>query len=319
MKSYRIIASSCILLGCTLLLLSCDTSVDPILDAGRPYTMWGFLDVKADTQFVRVIEIADTLDSISPDSLEAVFTSLDMSTGEETMWKQKIVEISDNDFRHIFYSDLRIKDNRRYRLEIIRRSDLATSHVELRVPALFSLIEQSAIETDTSIIAPVFLTGDPPNVFHTRVVYEASTIPVNPGLENPIVHDVTISYADKRVRFNEGWIIDIDLTRDFKIIQQTFRRNIIVPNDLIFLRNMKLIMVIGNEAWDPPGGEFDPELLVEPGTFSNIESGFGFIGAGYEESVTWRPARRPLLLAGFANCRPGIPDTICTKADLPSD
>ena len=44
-----------------------------------------------------------------------------------------------------------------------------------------------------------------------------------------------------------------------------------------------------NAEWDPPGGVFDADVLVQPGTLSNVENGFGFVGAGYRLSSTWIP------------------------------
>jgi len=42
-----------------------------------------------------------------------------------------------------------------------------------------------------------------------------------------------------------------------------------------------------NVEFDPPGGAFDPEVLAQPGTFTNVENGFGFIGAVGRFSAEW--------------------------------
>ena len=31
--------------------------------------------------------------------------------------------------------------------------------------------------------------------------------------------------------------------------------------------------------WDPPGGVFNPEVLAQPGAYSNVENGYGFFGS----------------------------------------
>ena len=70
------------------------------------------------------------------------------------------------------------------------------------------------------------------------------------------------------------------------------------------VREITLIAEVASEDWRPPNGVFDPELLVEPGTLSNVTNGFGFIGSAYEVRVTWEPtfdeiARTPFLQVGF--------------------
>jgi len=40
-------------------------------------------------------------------------------------------------------------------------------------------------------------------------------------------------------------------------------------------------------AFVPPGGVFDAELLAQPGTLSNVEFGFGFIGSVGRFSTEW--------------------------------
>ena len=75
-----------------------------------------------------------------------------------------------------------------------------------------------------------------------------------------------------------------------------------LPRDFICTRELTLTVHIGNEEWVSPVGLFDPDVLVEPGTLSNISNGFGFFGAGYTESVTWDPSNLLLIQAGFINC-----------------
>lgn len=52
-------------------------------------------------------------------------------------------------------------------------------------------------------------------------------------------------------------------------------------------------------SWNPPGGVFDYELLAQPGTMSNVNNGFGFVGAGVEASITWVPDKATQELLGY--------------------
>jgi hypothetical protein len=92
----------------------------------------------------------------------------------------------------------------------------------------------------------------------------------------------------------------ITLSRDFDRVQQRLQeRGIFNQRFGIILIEMRVEMLAVNEAWDPPGGEFDAELLVQPGTMSNVEDGFGFVGAGYELEREYLPPDSVLQDAGF--------------------
>ena len=47
-----------------------------------------------------------------------------------------------------------------------------------------------------------------------------------------------------------------------------------------------------DDSWDPPEGEFDPEMLAQPGVLSNVEKGYGFWGGIGTYIYSWSvPAR----------------------------
>lgn len=67
----------------------------------------------------------------------------------------------------------------------------------------------------------------------------------------------------------------------------------------IELRVIILRFIAASADWLPPEGDFDPEVLVQPGTLSNVTNGFGFIGAGYRMQRNWLPADSVVSAAGF--------------------
>ena len=57
--------------------------------------------------------------------------------------------------------------------------------------------------------------------------------------------------------------------------------------DEVALAGLGMEITVLDEAFVPPGGVFDLEVLVQPGAFSNVENGFGFIGSVGRFSVEW--------------------------------
>ena len=64
---------------------------------------------------------------------------------------------------------------------------------------------------------------------------------------------------------------------------------------------------VASEDWRPRGTVFDPDLLLEPEGFSNVEGGYGFVGSAYPAALTWAPEAQAGIRAGFrpvGSCNP---------------
>ena len=140
-------------------------------------------------------------------------------------------------------------------------------------------------DTDRTTV-PAMILGSPPRLIKVEVEYDVSTVtPANPwppgspytaGIRFP----VALSYTDELDAIEGGWEMEIDMNGDYSRIQDKFERNCLVL-DLTALRRIEFRLLVASEDWDPPGGTFDPDVLVQPGAFSNVESGFGFFGGGF--------------------------------------
>ena len=53
------------------------------------------------------------------------------------------------------------------------------------------------------------------------------------------------------------------------------------------LAGVALRITVLDENFVPPGGEYDRELLAQPGTLSNVENGFGLLASVGRFSVEW--------------------------------
>lgn len=294
------LVSFTILILCLPLLLGCDDTVDPFVGEERPFTIWGFLDAGADTQKVRVFTIEERLGLDRSGPIDAVVTSTDLDTGEQRQWRDSEVTFADSSVGHVFWSAFRAEFGHRYRLEVAR-SDGAVSSVEVAVPGPVELLLDDNTNRTT---VPVTILGSPPRLIKVEVEYDASTVtPANPwppGSPRPagIRFPVAVSYNDDLDRIAGGWETEINMIRDFGRVQEAFERNCLVK-DLIALRRIELRLLVASEDWDPPGGTFDPDVLVQPGAFSNVENGFGFFGGGFTIAERWTPSLDVLQAIGY--------------------
>lgn len=292
------------LLGLVVLLTGCEEDVDPFVEEGRPFTVWGYLDAAADTQLVRVFTLQQSIGLNRAGPLDATVTTTDLTTGERRVWTDSVIVFSPTNTGHVYWSDFRAQHGHRYRLEVTR-SDGATSSTEVLVPPRVT-IDFPADPTNLKI--PVRIEGAAPNLIGLGVKYiGVPAYPVNPyppGTPRPpaFAYPVTVSYDGKAEVTEDGWSVVIDMQEDFATVQDEFLRNCL-PSRVV-LQRMEFLVLSANEEWSPPGGVFDPNVLVDPGTLTNVDNGFGFFGAGQSIRVTWVPRLDLMEEAGFVLSAP---------------
>jgi hypothetical protein len=162
------------------------------------------------------------------------------------------------------------------------------------------------IRTDSAFV-PVVIRGDSISVIGVGMRYEATNVPPLNAPEGvplfpAVFHPVEVSYDGKVSRMDDGgWTIMIDMYADAADVFADYAQNCLITKESpdIALRRVELHFVVASAEWAPPGGVFDPDELVEPGRLSNVENGFGFIGAGELMRYRWTPSANIRYDLGF--------------------
>ena len=290
----RLLPMACLF---ALFLGGCDTDVNAVLGTDRVFTLYGVITPQADTQKVLVFPIEGVLRPAQPEPLDARFTSTDMQSGEQRVWRDSLKREDNGQYTHIFWSPFRAEFGRTYRLEVVR-SDGATARVDAAVPPFSELVEQETPE-GFPVITPILVDGDVPRLLKVEVTYVFRF--KDPAAPEAQTKRVVLSYDDKVEQVAGGWVIPVNLSEDFRILRNrllqegTFDRGFGIRLDQILLR-----LIAASEEWNPPEGVFEAEVLVQPGTLSNVEDGFGFVGAGYRLQHAWLPLPEVIEAAGFS-------------------
>jgi len=252
--------------------------------SGAFFTMWGALDPVTDFQAIRVIAVTDVLEPV-PGPLDASVTSTDLRTGQVTTWRDSLVSFPNGTSGHVFVADVGVDYNGVYRVEA-RRADGTGSRATVTVPPRV----EAFLESDEN--------GSPE---------EAALWPGVPQLNAPAL-TLRIQDASCAVQFHDVELSDIALAEaePFEFGWRTqfslARLREELPAHLASgaLLQVTLRAEVASVEWRFPTDDFDPEILIEPGAFTNVEDGFGFIGAAYPASLTWVPDPRATARAGFA-------------------
>ena len=97
------------------------------------------------------------------------------------------------------------------------------------------------------------------------------------------------------------WEMDLDLVRDRDSLE-----TMIDFTGSVALAGLGMSITVLDDAFEPPGGVFELEALVQPGTFSNVENGFGFIGSVGRFSVEWLVADTSAATLGYTPLRSAL-------------
>ena len=281
------------------LLVGCEEEIAPFSSIDFPFSIWGVINPQADTQAVRIFPIDPTLDLVPSETIDATTSVIDVDNDVRHVLVDSVTQLPSGDFRHTFWAQFEVVHGNRYRVEVERSDGLITRSDEVRVPEPISLSAPEPTDAQISdILLPVIIDGNPPSLPRIDVTYNSFSAN-NLGTrqqDNPI----TLNYANTPVIINDTLTLNIDMQEDFTTIRSIFNSRDL--DGQICIDNITIDVHVGNEEWRSPTGVFDPNVLVEPGTLSNVENGFGFFGAGFIESITVIPPATMQVRAGFFDC-----------------
>ncbi|MFB3133260.1 MAG: hypothetical protein ACE10K_12130 [Rhodothermales bacterium] len=270
-----------VLAGLLLTTAACgDAFIDPFDNDNRFFSIYGFIDEAKNFEpgaehAVRVIPLSRLSGRITTPTdaqafIDAVVTSMDVRTGVIHRWNYKLEQLSDGTFAHIFRRRFFVQPGRTYRLQV-RRSDGVTAAAETKVPAsggIEAILASPRVDpVSGTITQEIHLTQVPSPwdidvIYHVGSDFTATPFPLSYGRPGTPTDD-------------GGWRFTVNITEDLGRLSNLL--GMPVSTIRIPAMGLKIRLLDGN--WTPPEGVFDPEVLAQPGTLSNIENGYGFWGS----------------------------------------
>lgn len=271
----------------------CSEDVPAAGGLSESYTVWGALDPTADTQRVRVVRITPTISTGDPAPLPVQVTSTDAATGASTAWTERTVTFPDGVVAHLYEAVLRPAFGSVHVLRVVDPERPEVS-VAVRIP------EQAPppvrLPTEFTAGQPVYnvFWANTARMNHAEAWFTLQSTDCNTHLRK-VELGPTLSGP---VEF--GWQVRLPMETIGPVLRAGLE---IAPYALL---GIEVRGQIAGEDWRPPGGVFDPEVIVDPAVFGNVVGGFGFVGAAYETSVAWTPTSADVTGSSFlfrhANC-----------------
>ncbi len=274
-------------------LTGCDESVNPVLGTEEAFTFYGYFNPRADTQSVRVYSIDGILQPEGTAKLDAIVTSTNQVTGEIQTWRDSTIYFRDGSVGHVFYALFRPEHNSLYRFNATNSKGKST-FVNVQIPADGAAQVTNITSARSNVIVEMEWSGVP-KVMQTSATYQVR-VPFPDGTDTTTVR-IPILSGEAQSLGGGRWKVTIIPSRDIGTIYSVL--NLQPSIHPIFLDDVTVRAFVVSEDWESPTGTFDPELLVQPGIFSNVESGFGFVGGAYFDSFVLELTDSQKVNAGF--------------------
>jgi len=284
-KCVRLLAS---LLPLLLLMASCEDDFEPLAPTEMAFSIYGFLDAGADTQWVRVTPFRTSI-LTTPDRVDAVVTLEDLDTGQVIEMQHRVrsfIFAFFGDFRgyaHNFWTDKPISPSGRYRLTA-RRSDGSSSSAEVTLPhGLRDDVIVVGVNTPTVPYASgntAYVRFDIPDGDHIVVlsVEHHRKPPSHPCTRELGEFDRTLYRFSGERPAGPG------------VFQSTLLSRVVVLSDPSHCVGMQppetyhrweARIVLSADRWPFSSGD----IIGHPEEVSNVENGLGYLGGVFTKTV----------------------------------
>lgn len=256
-------------------LAGCEAVLDPIEDAGRYFSMSGYLDTEADTNWVRVERVAETFEP-TPDPLD-IQVWLDGPDGTAPLTQETVELVTGT--AHLFWTTEDLEPSVTYTL-VAERPDGAQTRATVRMPDPFP----EPVLDDGPYACPITVTvRGVERVADAVAIYHLDGSPSR-----------TFQFDKRRLLETSG-----DVTRAYVYFGNDALAMGLSPLDINNPNlTSEIVLAVVTAEWPE---EMDLETDLIPRDNPNIENGVGFVGG----VTSWRSEFQPGLGSGpFSPPRP---------------
>lgn len=253
----------------------CETHFDPLRDNGRyRFSIHGYLDASADTQWVRVMPVREEL-TAEPGPIDAVVTLEDITGGTAAEMNDSLFAFADGRFAHNFWTPMELQPGHRYRLTA-ESSDGSFSRAETSLPADFPTprvsIELLSTLQPIPVKATVIVEGVG-QIADVRTVY----------------NDLYLSHLQDTLRRSSG---DIHIVMDPREDFQSLVNYAPEASLLTFLSSSSpyepRIFIAAAGPDYRYFGSVDDKIIALPEGVSNVENGLGYLGGILSKTIPYK-------------------------------
>jgi len=273
----------------------CDTRLDPFQESDLHFSVFGYLDAAADTQYLRITPLRDSI-ALSPGPLDAVARLENLSSGRQILLHDSLFRFEDR-IAYNFWSAQPVEHGATYRLTVTR-SDGAASTATVTLPPPFP--EPTLAFPQQPNLPPSALTVsiEMPGIERLAALILIVTYRF-PGEAEANAQTLTLSYLDRVAELSDGLGLQFAPYNDF------FSRARSCP----LVDDVQVVIAAAGPEW-PDFLALDDETLALADIVTNVDHGVGILGGVSKHVLPW-PAVRAFLNGNQQTCAQ------CVTSDFP--
>lgn len=276
----------CLALCIGILFAGCDQTFQPFQENEQYYfTIFGYLDAAADTQWVRVAPARQQI-NMPPKVPEMQVTLENLENGQTVVMNDSLV-VPGNGFNYInFYTLTDIKPNQTYRIKA-EGADGKSSQVTVTTPEEFStprFLEDNSFFSDTHthsiIINGVDNLVDVQTWWYVRII-------------SPVRNEkkkFVFSYRNEAewiTAYGGAYLVEVIFEEEEEHVREA--ANIPpYPEGKIEVLHRQVYVASAGPEWDEDIASLNDLLYSQPGVITNVEDGLGYMVGVYSKVVPYK-------------------------------
>lgn len=256
-----------------VLLSSCDDTFEPMAENDSYFfTMYGYLDATADTQWVRVMPIREGIDQLP--SLENVTVEIEhMESGIREKMSDSLFNFGFGAEAWNYWSTMDIEPEQSYRI-IAEDADGNISTVQVTIPEDFPTpVITTTLDDDP--MEQIFFSASVEgiqNLADISVYYFVSEI------YSPIQHVFRYPHRDSAINTGEGsYAITIQHFQDIIDFSRYIHPNFQRARQLFNITHRQLFFASAGDDWVDFSVFDELNIMLPVGVTNNVENGFGYV------------------------------------------
>lgn len=274
-----------IVLSLFLVILSaCNPVVNIYKNNGKYYSIFGFLNVTSDTQFVRIEELQDSMPRSAPVHLNITVKLTDLTSGQTVNMHDSLFHFLEGT-THNYYTTEKILPLHTYRLTVDGTGG-SQSSAQITMPASYPKpVVESPVgtgpadfigcELNTGHYATIKITGVS-RLVAVNAIYH--TVHVSPDGSKEYRHWNIEHLADTTHSANGVILGEIDYDGDLCKTDISYDKR-------SYLQRVDVVVAAGNSDW-PDFLKLNQETETLPGVAANVKNGVGLLGGVITDTVT---------------------------------
>ena len=254
-----------------MFLTGCDDTFEPLQENDRyHFSIYGYLDATADTQWVRVMPVRDAIYA-GPEPVDAVVTLEHLETGSISVMNDSLFQFGSDVFARNYWATKTLIPGDSYRLTAENSSGQSSS-ATITLPPDFSTPEVQQTEGEIT-----FLYIDTVEKLVDLQVIYAVFIRQNDQLQ---ILYFPVSQLENKSLTDNGYFVTVNRRNDHNYInQRLIGRGTIQP--------VQVFAASAGPGW-VDFSVIDDEIIELPEGISNIENGVGYLTGIVSKTVPFR-------------------------------